>query len=229
MILRFTAFLSFLMVLSCGKPSSETMEKRWASTQEEIKEILVMYPSFRPVLEMTQQKAVSAWDIAQKESEPEKQVDMMMAAYDQLRQTYVEQLIDMPTKIDRLRDKITRSINTPDMNQFELNSLSTLRSEASYTITQVQSRLTNPQVRNEEEATLLLASLTNQIKDAQRGIEKLISSVKKRVRKEQKAEDDSKTSNTTDNSAPSSIKCSYCGSKNTSSKSTCSKCGAPLK
>ena len=135
----------------------------------------------------------------------------------------------MPSKIDQLRDKITRSINTRDMNRYELNSLSSLRSEASYTITQVQNRLANAQVSSEDEATLLMASLTNQIRDAQRGIEKLISSVKKRVRKEKQTAKESSQSESSDKPTASSVKCTYCGGKNSSSKSKCSQCGAPLK
>ena len=223
---------SFLMVMSCSKPTVESETKKWNASIKRLANLSVQYPGFKDALREVKTQAGNMWDEAVKVTEEEKKIEAMAAANKTCNPSFVRDLEDISDAMESLKDVNTEAAQEGVVDAGDQQALRIASHEAMMTLSEIEAVLRNTVVADPEQANFILSDLMKKIKKAEDRIDDVMDKVQEKKsaieaeKNKQKAADAAKAAE--EEAAKQPVKCSYCGSMNEANALQCSSCSAPI-
>jgi len=227
-----TSLITFLLLVSCGKATTESETKRWKASQETINTLSAQYPGFKPALKEALDAAKLKWDAATQISGEEQQIEAMRTANKTARPPFVTALDKMSDKMETLKDLVTDATQTGGADQADNQALATARREADISLGNAEKTLKSASAATIEIANAIISPITKELESATKRIKKVMETAKDKKEAAKATTESDKEEATAkeaaEEAAKKSIKCGYCGNMNAHDALKCGSCGAPV-
>ncbi len=233
-VLLLAVLLAF--TTSCKK-TAESEQKAWDRNVKTLKQLTYEYPSFKSLIEEQIKTATVTMDAAKAISDEKAKTQKMAQANSELMTKFIRNLkkVKSFTAIIKAKTIKLRGYNLPYPENMGANRAI---AEGDRAITEAEARLKAP-VASKMDAEALSSLAVSKLRSAKKGLESIISQVKKKKKEEKKklkeakhSQEKSMSTGGHDTHKPAAvekpIKCQYCGTMSPPSAKNCKSCGAPL-
>jgi len=227
----FLALLAFLfLAVSCQK-TIEGEQKNFDSNIQKLDEVSAKYPRFKGACETLKKDANKQMESARQLSEEKSKIEAMSTANTIASPVWVNNLSQMDSKINAIRDMITKAAqNAKDRNDSDAAWTASRQGEDA--IREARNKLENADINNPSDAAAIVSSVMSNLEAAERRLNDVVKTAQDKVAAEKKAENDAKTAEdgkkAEEEKKKAPVKCGHCGKMCPAGTAKCDGCGAPM-
>jgi hypothetical protein len=229
--IHFIALFALLfLAVSCQK-TIEGEQKNFDANIQMLNEVSAKYPRFKGACETLKSDANNQMESARKLSEEKSKIEGMSAANKIASPIWVNNLSQMDSKINAIRDMITKAAqNAKDKNDSDAAWTASRQGEDA--IREAKNKLEKADVNNPSDAAAIVSSVMSNLEAAEKRLSDVVKTAQDKVAAEKRAENDAKTAEdqkkAEEEKKKAPIKCSYCNKMCPAGSTKCEGCGASL-
>ena len=229
----FILLVTIIAINACG-PTVESSNEDWTKNQEAIKKLKTEYPVFATLIDQKLEAAKAIWKESEGISDEDKKLDKMVEANRLLSSGTIGNLRNIKSKVSDLKSK-KNSLLEMDFSSYKLESRTDDAVDAVKKAIKKADKviyMTSDEYELESAAGDIDKAF-NQLTDAYKEIEAVISLINKEKAKIEQAKKEKEQKiieqNKKEEKAKADIKCEYCCTMNKPDRTKCKSCGANLK
>jgi DNA repair exonuclease SbcCD ATPase subunit len=225
------ALLGFLFLsVSCQK-TIEGEQRNFDANIQTLNEVSAKYPRFKGACETLKKDANKQMETARQLSEEKSKIEGMSAANTIASPVWVNNLSQMDSKINEIRDMITKAAqNAKDKNDSDAAWTASRQGEDA--ISEAKNKLEKADVNNPSDAAAIVSSVMSNLEAAEKRLSDVVKTAQDKVAAEKKAENDAKADEdqkkADEEKKKAPVKCGHCGQSSPAGSTKCGNCSAPL-